>query len=252
MPSWKSSSSDFRPVHKTIKPLTTLLLAVLVLANAAAAQRVTLDQVEAALRNGDAERARSVLLQWNQQEHRRIDANTTARALILGARLETRAQRAEDAYLGVALSYATSPFAAEALLRLGQARLVAGDAKQATVYLQRLISDYPRSELRSTALDFLHRARTAAPTAIVPKNGAYALQVAAFRDASNAKGFARALQRAGFDARTVTVPENGLLRVRVGHFPTAAQASAALAALKAAGYSGVIVADAARESILRD
>lgn len=240
-------------MHKRIKTYATSLVALLVFTTVAAAQRPTLDQVETALRNGDAEQARTVLQRWNREEHRGLDSNTTARAMFLGARLETKAQSAEDAYLSVALSYATSPYAAESLLRLGQARFAAGDTKQGAAYLQRLVNDYPRSEHRPIAQDFLDRSKTPSPLPPVAKSGsAYAIQVAAFRDATNAKGVTRALIRAGFEARTVTVPENALLRVRVGQYATSAEANTALSKLKSAGYSGVVVADVQRESVLRD
>jgi predicted Zn-dependent protease len=77
------------------------------------------------------------------------------------AKLATRADSAEDAYLTVALSHPTSPYAAESLLRLGQARLANNDPKQAIVYLQRLLADYPRSEHRALGALWLGRAQLA-------------------------------------------------------------------------------------------
>lgn len=204
---------------------------------------------------------------WKQSN--RMDA----RATYLTARLSTRAEDAEDAYLAVALSYATSPYAAESLLRLGQARMAAGDAKQASVYFQRLLADYPRTEHRTAAQEWLARTRsrnapnTTAPSSTLPnptaaaattprtsaKRMRVAIQIAAFRERSGARAVARQVEQAGFaDVRLVTVPDNSLLRVRVGKFESGAQALPIVTRLKAAGFSAVIVSDAEREQQMRE
>lgn len=138
------------------------LAAVLMMATAQVApaqKRATLDQAEALLRNGQLEQARTVVAQWQRENPAggKTDANATARALMLSAQLSVRAPDAEDAYLGVALTHPTSPYADEAWLRLGQARLAAGDPRQALTYLQRLMSDYPRSEHRALGAVWLAR-----------------------------------------------------------------------------------------------
>lgn len=128
----------------------------------ALAQGATLEQAEALLKNGQTAEARAMLESWKQDNSAgaRSQANT-ARATFLTARLATRAEDAEDSYLTVALSHPTSPYAAESLLRLGQARLASRDPKQALVYLQRLSADYPRSELRALGAAWLARAQLA-------------------------------------------------------------------------------------------
>ena len=84
-----------------------------------------------------------------------------ARSTFQRAKAAVRADSAEDAYLTVALSYPTSAYAAESLLRLGQARLANNDSRQAVVYLQRLLGDYPRSEHRALGALWLARAQLA-------------------------------------------------------------------------------------------
>src|SRR5690606_38037875 len=84
-----------------------------------------------------------------------------ARALCLLAAHSGDAKAAEEAFIGVVLSYPSSPVAAEALLRLGQGHYTAGDHERAIMYLERLRSDYPRSPERETGLLWLTRAQLA-------------------------------------------------------------------------------------------
>jgi cell division septation protein DedD len=239
----------------------------LVVPAASLAQKTTLDQVDSLIAAGQVEQARVALDGWKK------DNQPTARSTFITGRLATRAQDAEDAYLDVSLSYSGTPYAAAALLRLGQARIAAGDTKQAAVYLQRLIADYPRSEHRGAAEEWLTRAApaptptptrapaqapapTRAPTrAPAPRTQApspalarFAVQVGAFRQVTGARETVRQLEKAGFaGARVITVPANALLRVRVGKFENLADASALAAKLKASGFSAALVYDVRSE-----
>src|SRR5688572_4557892 len=141
MPYSNSSSSDFRHVQAITRTAVTSAIAViaLLLPGALSAQTPTLNQVDSLIAAGHVEQARTALETWKK------DNQPTARSTFMIGRLASRAQDAEDAYLDVSLSFSGSVYAAEALLRLGQARIAAGDTKQAGVYLQRLIADYPRS-----------------------------------------------------------------------------------------------------------
>lgn len=81
----------------------------------------------------------------------------------------------------------------------------------------------------------------------------FAIQVAAFRDKSNALGVVRQLHTAGYqDVRLVTVPENTLFRVRIGHFQSSASAAEILGKLKASGFVPAIVSDVLREQPVKD
>lgn len=238
--------------------LATSLAAIVSLVDPRAVhpQRVSLDRVESLIKAGQVDEAKSIFEQWKKSNHSQTN---TARPTMLAARLATRAVDAEDAYLAVALTHSTSVYAPEALLRLAQARAAAGDDKQAREYLQRLLSDYPRSEFRAIANEWLTRVAAASATqasahrrpSANPKR--FAVQVAAFREGSNAHAVARQIERAGFtDVRLVTVPDNPLLRVRVGKFETATAANALVKQLKAKGFSAVTVADVAREQPIRN
>lgn len=247
--------------------LATIL--VLSLPCAASAQKPTLDRVDSLVAAGQAEQARASLDAWKKENQ------ADARSTFLAARLASRAEDAEDAYLNVTLSYSGTPYAAESLLRLGQARMAAGDYKQAAIYLQRLISDYPRSEHRTPAQALLTHAKSLAPApeqaqtpapapAPAPKTPApspapapaparYSVQVAAFRELAGARTTARQLEKAGFaNVRIVTVPSNALIRVRVGAFESLTDAAAHGAKIKAAGFTVAIVSDATTEQAVRN
>ena len=249
------------------RSIATSLVALLVLLSArtSSAQNVTLARVDSLIMAGQSAQARSALDAWKKSNP------PDARSTYLTARLASQAQEAEDAYLSVALGYSNSPYAAESLLRLGQARLAAGDAKQAAVYLRRVISDYPTSEHRSTAQEWLARvppvvaaappttgaqpqvAKPAAPAAAPAARYRHAVQVAAFRDINGARSVARQLEKSGFaNVRLVTVPANSLIRVRIGTFENSAAASALAAKVKAAGFTAAVVADALSEQALRN
>jgi cell division septation protein DedD len=256
-----------------------VMILALLLPPAARAQRAGLDQVDSLANAGQAVEARAALDLWRKSNA------ADARSTFLSARLALRAEDAEDAYLAVALSHPTSPYAAESLLRLGQARLTAGDPKQAAFYLRRVLSDYPRSEHREAAQQWLQRTvpaesiAAAAPDAPKPKPvprtlpvpepnditpsvplnqptlnvARIAIQVAAFREMAGARSVAAQLRRAGItNVRLVTVPENGLIRVRVGTFQSSAAAATTVSKIKAEGLSAVIVSDVQREQLVRE
>ena len=145
--------------------IIALALALLAAPAVAHAQDRTLDRVQNLIATGRLTEARNTLTQW-ERTHADPASNAAsddrARALFLAGSLSTDATEAENTFLGVVLSYPSSPVAAEALLRLGQGRYTAGDHQRAIEYLERLRSDYPRSPQRETGLLWLARARLAA------------------------------------------------------------------------------------------
>ena len=78
-------------------------------------------------------------------------------------------------------------------------------------------------------------------------NASFAVQIAAFREVSNATSVAAQLRRTGFDARVVYVEENSLARVRIGRFNTNTEAASELKRAQAAGLAGIIVDDVQKE-----
>lgn len=143
-----------------------VLLAVVALSVAAAplqAQR-QLDRADSLLAAGEYAQARSLMLEWQRANppSARVDLATRARAIYLNARLTEDAQQAQELYLTIALSYPTTPYAPDALLRLGQGLLAANENRRALAYLERLVTDYPSAANRHMGLLWLARAQSAA------------------------------------------------------------------------------------------
>lgn len=250
---------------------TSLLMLLALVSNASAQQGATLDRVESQLKLGQLVQARALLAQWKKAHPgAQPSSEDGARATYLTARLATRADDAEDAYLTVAISApSSSPYIAESLLRVGQAEMTKGAARNAVPYLQRLVDNYPTSEFAALGKEWLGRAQAALPdddarpnrkatgenTSAGAPAGAlrFAIQVAAFRDKNGARSVAQNLKKAGFEqVRLVTVPGNELVRVRVGRFASETAASDVLKRLQAAGYKPVVASDLQREKVVRD
>ena len=144
-----------------------VLLAALLPAGAGsagvAAQVPTLDRADSLLTAGEYELARTTLADWwSARESFEVPGSDRPRALMLRARLAAGPEEAEEDYLAVVLGYPTSIHAPEALLRLGQGLLTAGDPNRAAAYLERLVADYPGRPQRLAALLWLARAHNAA------------------------------------------------------------------------------------------
>jgi cell division septation protein DedD len=144
--------------------ISALLLggALLLLPGGAWAQRPLLDEAESLITAGVFPEARGILARWRRENPRaaRDDEEMQARYHVLSARVNTDAQHAEDNYLTVAVNYPTTRVAPEALLRLAQGRHARGDSQHAIAYLERIISDYPESELRAMATIWLARVQS--------------------------------------------------------------------------------------------
>lgn len=146
--------------------IRTFTIAIALLAGAAAAhaQDGRLERVHNLIATGRLTEARNTLVQWERDNAASSSTATSddrARALYLAGVLSTDAQAAEDAFIGVVLSYPSAPVAPEALLRLGQGLYTAGENDRAITYLERLRSDYPRSPHRETGMLWLTRAQLA-------------------------------------------------------------------------------------------
>lgn len=139
-------------------------LALLAAAGSARAQDGTLDRVQNLIATGRLTEARNTLTDWERQNRdpaATVSSDDRARALYLNGLLTTDAKAAEDAFLGVVMSYPSSPVAPQALLRLGQSLYSAGETQRAITYLQRLRYDYPASSQRENGMLWLARAQLA-------------------------------------------------------------------------------------------
>jgi hypothetical protein len=148
-----------------------LLLALLVAAATGAAtaapahaQDTALDRVQHLINTGRFTEAGNTLTQWERSFTDPRSSATSAdraRALYLRGVLSTDPKEAEDAFVGVVLSYPSAPAASAALLRLGQGLLTTGEPRRAVAYLERLRSDYPGARERETGFLWLARAQGA-------------------------------------------------------------------------------------------
>lgn len=144
---------------RAIVPILALALAP----RGAAAQVPTLDRADSLVIAGDYDGARSILERWwSARDEFDVPGSDMARALMLRAQLAPDPETAEPDYLAVVIGYPTSPYAPQALLRLGQGLLADGDATRAAAYLERLVADYPGRPERLPALLWLARANNAA------------------------------------------------------------------------------------------
>lgn len=124
------------------------------------AQDTRLDRVQNLIATGRFTDAENTLTSWERDVGSPGTAapSDRARALYLRGLLTSDAAEAESIFIGLVLSYPSSAVAPDALLRLGQATLAAGDARRAIAYLERLRSDYPGSNARRVGMLWLARA----------------------------------------------------------------------------------------------
>jgi cell division septation protein DedD len=149
---------------------STILFSFLLLVAGAAAAHAqdSLDRVQNLINTGRFTEARNTLEQWERSFNDPRSSAATgdrARALYLRGVLSSEPKDAEDAFVGVVLSYPSSTVAPAALLRLGQGLLAGGEARRAVAYLERLRSDYPGARERETGWLWLARAQLAAGAA---------------------------------------------------------------------------------------
>ncbi|MGH7477056.1 MAG: hypothetical protein ACRELD_12250, partial [Longimicrobiales bacterium] len=117
------------------------LLCLLSLATPALAQS-PLARADSLARSGHATAARAHVADW-WRANGAAASPERPQALYLRAILQRRFSDAEPDLLALVLGYPTTPQAPDALLRLGQGLLAAGDTSRADAYLRRLAIDYP-------------------------------------------------------------------------------------------------------------
>lgn len=149
--------------RRTLQIAAALVFLFALVASGVCAQVPSLPRVDSLLAAGEYDQARSDLERWwSAREEFDVPGSDRARALMLRARLAPDMETAEPDYLAVVLGYPTSEHAPDALLRLGQGLLAAGEPVRAADYLQRLTADYPGRPQRTVGLLWLARAGTAA------------------------------------------------------------------------------------------
>lgn len=147
-----------------MRRLLRVVFALAVTATPAWAQRgdATLDRVIAHIDEARFDSARAELDRWQSQRAAAAPSAERASADVLAARLESDGRTAREAWLSVALAHPFSADAGLALLRVGQAAVLAGDTTTALVYLNRLVDDFPGSGHRAEAHLWISRAESLA------------------------------------------------------------------------------------------
>ncbi len=249
-------------------------LAALAAPRLAAAQAVTLEEVETLARTGRVEQARAALLAWWTDARDGATRMDEQRALWLRGRLTVDPAQAMLDYRRLVVLYPGGPFTDQALLRLAQASHALGDAEAARAHVETLIRDYPASPARRTAEAWMASAGPA-PAAAATDAGAparpvspgdappvarasaevrspapaadaaevFSVQLGAFAETDRAEGVRARASAAGFDARLVRVEGSGLLHVRIGRFSDRAAAEGLLQQVARAGLEGALVRD---------
>ena len=226
----------------------------------------TLEDVDRHLRDGRMQEARTALLAWEQAVDRpgRIERQ---RGLWLKGLLTLDPDQAASSYMRLVVEYPSGPFTDRALLRLGMAADLRGDARDAAEHYSRLARDHPSSPLGDEARAWLRahpeaRAevegnaeggegpsgnRGDSPDGPTGAVGVFAVQLGAFSAPDGARALADRARDAGFDVRTVRLSGDPFYRVRVGRFQERADAEELRDRVRAAGFDATLSANAHQE-----
>lgn len=156
----------------SLKTLRTLALPSAVVASLAMAEPAQgqsgLEEVERLTRMGQTEAARGVLMTWWDEERPDASRRERQRALWLRGRLTVDPVQAELDFRRLAVLYPSGRFTPDAIFRLAQASWAMGDEQAARDYVSTLVRDYPRTDARSDAEDWLADAGPLPPPGDTP------------------------------------------------------------------------------------
>ncbi len=251
-----------------------------------AGQEPTLDAVEALVREGDTEDARSLIRAWWAAAGPDVQTDEVQRGLWLRGRLTLDPAEAAEDYRRLVDEYPGGPYSDQALLRLALAAEARDDLETAGRHYRALATDYPSRQTGGDAETWLavHGSEgRASPTSVVrveeapsqppahraeapvradepetavaaenrppnsSANGPFTVQIGAYLSAARATRMAERVTEAGFTARIVHVPGSPLFRVRVGRFASSAAATPVADSVGTAGFATYITGNAASE-----
>jgi cell division septation protein DedD len=127
-----------------------------------------LERVERLTRMGQTEEARAALLAWWEDGRADASRRELQRGLWLRGRLTVDPVQAELDFRRLAVLYPSGQFTPDAILRLAQASYAMGDDEEARRFVETLVRDYPRSEAREAAEDWLADAGPVPPPGDTP------------------------------------------------------------------------------------
>jgi len=268
----------------------TLAVGLLLAPASALAQASALDQVEELASAGRTEEARTALTEWWGSARDGSSQRDLQRGLWLRGRLTVDPAQAELDFQRLVVLYPASPYAPQALFRLGQSAHARGDGEGARRHVDQLVRDYPTSPSRSQAETWLRSAgplpaaatagglsaagaaasspppsppaqSDVSPSTIRPSTGRapapadvvldWCVQFGAFSDEERAVALQGELVSAGLAARLVRVQGSGFLHVRIGRYATREEAARQLDQLTRQGYTAAIVRDDRAEEVVR-
>lgn len=119
------------------------------------AAQSSLEQVERLTRLGRADEARNALMRWWEDDRGDASRRELQRGFWLRGRLTVDPVQAELDFQRLAVLYPSGQFTPDAILRLAQASWAMGDEAAARGYVATLERDYPRSDARDTADEWL-------------------------------------------------------------------------------------------------
>jgi len=268
-------------------PWATMLAAIVIVgAPSSLLAQSGLEQVERLTRMGRTEEARVALTEWWEDGRTDASRRELQRGLWLRGRLTVDPVQAELDFQRLIVLYPSGQFTPDAVLRLAQASYALGNEEAARRYVETLVRDYPRSEARERAEDWLADAGPVpppgdTPTRVVeaddppddpvrrdrpvvpprdveevdpaPAEAAmnYFVQLGAFADEERALALFDEVKAVGVDVRVVRVEGSRFTHVRVGRFAQRQDAVDRLEELAEAGISAALVRDDRPEQMVR-
>jgi len=225
----------------------------------------TLNVVDSLASTGDVQNARLILQDWWEGDRQEANRHDRQYSLWLRGVLTVDPQLASLDFQRLALSFPGGPYSDAALSRLGLISVANDDPLRASEYFRAILRDYPRSEQRSSAEEWLEGNRQLVEeleildvqkqVTIAYKEeqfadevskgplGRYAIQVGAFSNNDRAISLANKLSNKGFEVRVVGIRGTTLIRVRIGLFEERTQASKLMQNLIEIGQAATLVDD---------
>lgn len=131
-----------------------------------------LEQVESLTRMGRTEEARLALMDWWESDRPDASRRERQRGLWLRGRLTVDPVQAELDFRRLTVLYPSGQFTPDAMLRLAQASWAMGNEQESRDYVASLVRDYPRSDARERAEEWLMAAGPLPPAGDTPTRSA--------------------------------------------------------------------------------
>lgn len=259
--------------------INLLIIAIVFLAMAGipsglpAQEGASLREVETFMAVGRITEARETLESWWNTRFSGASRVDRQRGIWLRGKLTVDPSIAELDFRRLVLEYPGGGYTDDALFRLGLSAELRGDLRAAHASFEALVRDYPSSPRVPEARQWIRehiREIEALPEAPVHEaveeslppaptdrhqpseggQGAFTIQVGAFRSLDRALLLAEQLREAGHPARVVRTPGPDLARVRVGRFIGREGANALAQVLSQEGWEVTLATDATNEEVI--